>query len=757
MRESSARGALSPWWARSLAAVIVVGLSVLCLVTFKAYENAPPIPVRVVDPSGAVVFTAADITLGQQVFLKYGLMDNGTIWGHGAYLGPDFSAQTLHLFAVDLTDRVTSQRFARGFDELSSEDRAGVGAIVAARLKVNRYDPRSGTLTLLPQGATSFDHALAYWTAYFTDPAKNGGLAPNAISNPRDLRALTAFFAWAAWVSVAERPGASHSYTNNFPYDPLAGNRPTGAAVLWSAISLIALLAGTAVVLLAFGRYHYLGWHSVDAAPQPHLRRESEAQGAALKFMALAAVLLLAQTLVGGAVAHYRADPASFYGFALSTVFPSNLLRIWHLQLAILWIATAYVGGALFVATVLAGRDPPRLRRNMNALFVALAVVIFGSLLGEWAGLVQWLPRLWFWLGTQGWEYLELGRLWQYLLIIGLSFWFFLLWRTLEPARRDPERRAIANFFLTAAAAIPVFYLPALFFGSATNFTIVDAWRFWIIHLWVEGFFEFFVTVIVAAILFELGLVERLTAQRLIYLDGILYFAGGIVGTGHHWYFTGQTELNMALSAVFSALEVVPLTLLTLDAWDFVSMTRKEAVEFRHVWTFRFLMAVGFWNFVGAGIFGFLINLPIVSYFEVGTIFTINHAHAAMMGVFGMLGAALMIFVLRETAAETTWRAVQKYVRCAFVGLNVGLALMVGLSLFPGGVLQMSDVLAHGYWHARNIAYTGSEMARFLEWLRLPGDLIFILFGAVPLVLAMGIGLALARRGPTEPSGSRSL
>ena len=151
MRESSARGALSPWWARSLAAVIVVGLSVLCLVTFKAYENAPPIPVRVVDPSGAVVFTAADITLGQQVFLKYGLMDNGTIWGHGAYLGPDFSAQTLHLFAVDLTDRVTSQRFARGFDELSSEDRAGVGAIVAARLKVNRYDPRSGTLTPLPR------------------------------------------------------------------------------------------------------------------------------------------------------------------------------------------------------------------------------------------------------------------------------------------------------------------------------------------------------------------------------------------------------------------------------------------------------------------------------------------------------------------------------------------------------------------------------------------------------------------------------
>ena len=195
-------------------------------------------------------------------------------------------------------------------------------------------------------------------------------------------------------------------------------------------------------------------------------------------------------------------------------------------------------------------------------------------------------------MGDQGWEYLELGRAWQILLALALLFWFGLLVRALIPALRDPDRREIAGLFLFAALAIPVFYLPAMFFGGTTHFSVVDAWRFWIIHLWVEGFFEFFVTVMVAIIFLQFGVVSRLTATRVIYLDAILYFAGGFIGTGHHWYWTGQTSFNMALSALFSALEVVPLTLITLDAWDFVRLSRPasdttgERVEVPHKWTF---------------------------------------------------------------------------------------------------------------------------------------------------------------------------
>jgi nitric oxide reductase subunit B len=150
-------------------------------------------------------------------------------------------------------------------------------------------------------------------------------------------------------------------------------------------------------------------------------------------------------------------------------------------------------------------------------------------------------------------------------------------------------------------------------------------------------------------------------------------------------------------------------------------------------------MAVGFWNFVGAGVFGFLINLPIVSYFEVGTILTPNHGHTAMMGVFGMLAMALLVFAIRQVMADTAWARIEKYIRTSFWGVNVGLALMAISNLFPGGVLQLLDVLNNGYWHARGPEFLTSPIAQTIEWLRLPGDLIFIGAGVAPLVIASGL------------------
>lgn len=752
-RENVLAGGTSPWFWWKAAAIVTMlfGFSVLIAVTVEAYRKAPPIPARVVDAAGAVLFTSEDVAAGQQVFLKHGLMNNGTIWGHGAYLGPDFSAQYLHNWALDVADQAAQERFRRPYAELTAEQQAEIDGGVARTMKQNRYDPSTGTLIFSPADTASFERQIAYWRDYFLTPARNGGLRAGAVSDPRELRELTSFFAWTAWASTAARPGLAHSYTSNFPYDPLAGNVLTGGAVIYSVLSLVFLLAGTAIVLLAFGRFAHLGWHSPPSRPpQPAIFVTTDTQRAALKFMVIAALLFLAQVFAGAGLAHYRAEPGDFFGVDLSSFLPSNLLRTWHLQLAIFWIATSYVGGALFVAGMLGRNEPALQRPAIHLLFGAIVFVAVGSLLGEWAGIAQLLGKAWFWFGNQGWEYLELGRAWQILLAIGLVFWFVLLWRNVAPAWGDSERRGLISFFLIAAAAIPVFYLPALFYDGSTHFTIVDTWRFWIIHLWVEGFFELFVTVIVAIIFYELGLVERDTALRVIYLDLILVFGGGLIGTGHHWYFNGQTEFNMALSSAFSALEVVPLTLITLDAWDFVSVTREgetragktepRAEPFRHKWTFYFLMAVGFWNFTGAGIFGFLINMPIVSYFEMGTNLTPTHGHAAMMGVFGMLAIALMVFVLRQTVSDATWPRLERYIRCGFWGLNIGLAMMVVLSLFPSGILQLHDVITNGYWHARSLAYTAGTVPRLLEWLRMPGDLVFIFLGVLPIAIAMCLG-----------------
>jgi nitric oxide reductase subunit B len=710
---------LSHRWRYGVMAVALTGLGVLIWIALNTYTGdvGTPIPTRVVDVNGQTVFTGADIMAGQQVFQKHGLMENGTIWGHGAYLGPDFSAAYLHQLALDTKDPAT--------------------------LTENRYDGKTGTLRFTASEAASYRRQIDQWKTYFAGSMASRGLSSNTITDPEELRELVAFFAWTAWGSAARMPGQSYSYTQNFPYEPLIGNGPSAGAVLWSALSLITLLAGTGAVLLAFGRFDLLGWKGRDSHVHPQLLPgpTTASQRATLKFFVIVALLFLVQVLVGGGVAHYRAQPGSFYGFNLASYLPSNLLRTWHLQLAIFWIVTAYVGGGLFLADALGSCEPRGQVRGINILWVALLLVVAGSMIGEFVGMKQWAGRLWFWFGNQGWEYLDLGRAWQILLVLGLGFWVVLLVRAVGPARNDPEQREIATLFLISAATIPLFYLPAFFFGSETRFTIVDTWRFWIVHLWVEAFLELFVTVMVATLFYKLGLVTRQTAARVIYLDALLFLGSGIIGTGHHWYFTGQTMVSMALSSVFSAMEVVPLILLTLDATHFIRLTRGhcdvcgKSVGFPHKWTFYFLIAVGAWNFIGAGVFGFLINLPVVSYYEIGTKLTANHAHAAFMGVFGMLAVALLVFVLRQVSSEAHWDRMQRYLRVSFWGLNLGLGGMVMLNLFPGGVLQLLDATKNGYWHARSAEFSSRPLILALEWARLPADLAFIFLGVVPLVI----------------------
>jgi len=734
---------LSPWWRHAVILVMAFGFSVLTVVTVLTYTNAPPIPERVTDAGGATLFTRENVEHGQEVFLKYGLMEHGTLWGHGAYLGPDYSAEYLHRLAEIARDTLARERHGKPYAELDPDAAAGLDAAVHRLLKENRHDAGTGTLRFSAAEAVAWKTQKAEWAEYFSGDKPAPGLPAKYIRDAHDLADLNSYFAWAAWATVANRPGKDYSYTNNWPYEPAVGNRPSASTYLWSALSLVTLLAGLGVVLFVVGRFDYLGWHGTSASGHAHdsaLARWTltPSQKAVGLYFGVVALLFLLQALAGGALAHYRVESGAFYGFDLARYLPYNLLRTFHLQLAIFWIATSWVAGGLFLAPIVGGAEPRGQRAGVLALLAALALVVFGSLGGEWLGINDRLGTLWFWFGHQGSEYLDLGRFWQLLLAAGLGGWLVLMYRALRPAIRDRQRSELASLFLYAAAAIPLFYLPALFFGPRTNFAVIDNWRFWIIHLWVEGFFELFATVLVALMFVVLGLVTTRTATRVVYLDAILYLSGGIIGTGHHWYFTGQTELAMALGATFSALEVVPLTLLTLDAWDFYRVTRGEsAPAFRHRWTFFFLMAVGFWNFVGAGVFGFLINMPIVSYYEVGTLLTVNHGHAAFIGVFGMLAVGLMAYVLREVTADELWPRVERFLKVGFWGLNIGLAMMIFFSLFPAGVLQLWDVLQNGYWHARSLEYTGGALPRTLEWMRTPGDLVFIFVGVLPITAAL--------------------
>jgi nitric oxide reductase subunit B len=516
---------------------------------------------------------------------------------------------------------------------------------------------------------------------------------------------------------------------------------------VWSVLSLIALLGGIGLLFAAFGRWNFLGWRGREQASlsfrTPGDVALTPAQRACTWFFLVMAALFLLQTLVGAASEHYRADLASFFGIDLAQVFPYNLMRTWHVQLAIFWVATSFLAAGIFLAPMIAGREPRGQRWLALALLGALAVVVFGSMIGEWLGIFGLTGGLWAWFGNQGFEYLDLGRFWQILLSVGLFFWVAILFRGLRGRLRNEHVANMPWLFFFAALAIPAFYAVGLLARPESHFTTADFWRFWVVHLWVEDFLELFTTVMVAYIFVLLGVVREKVALTVIFLDILLYSAGGVIGTMHHLYFSGTPAEHMALGAFFSAAEVIPLTFLTVEAWSFLQLgARQESrsrTPFPHRWAVMFLVAVGFWNFLGAGIFGFLINLPIISYYQIGTALTANHGHAAMMGVYGMLATGLALFCLRYLIPEERWS--ERAAKLSFWSLNVGLAWMCFATLFPLGILQLYQSVSNGYYEARTLEYITNPTNALIEWLRLPGDVVFIVGGVLPLLYICYLGV----------------
>ena len=746
------RMVISSLWLQVAILTFLAGFAVLLYLAYRIHAEPPPIPGRVVAEDGSTLFTGNDIMAGQHIFQKYGLMQYGTIFGHGAYLGPDFTAQYLHEAANAMVD------FHRGQGRAEAE----AHKLTSNELKQNRFDPQSDVLHYTTSQTYAFHQLATFYARYFGPVAEQTGLRRPAITDRDEIHQLTAYFAWSAWAAAATRPGTDYSYTNNWPSEPMAANTPTAEAILWSTLSLITLLGGTGLMFFVVGRWDLLGWHRADEErPGQRLRfrppeevRLAPAQRATAWYFLVIAGLFLLQGMLGAANAHYHVEPGGFYGLKLGDWLPYNLSRMWHVQLALFFVAASYLAMGIFLAPMIARREPKHQDKLALILFGAVVVVVVGSLLGEAASLKGIIPTSgpWFWIGTQGWEYLDLGRLWQILLTIGMFFWVVILVRGLWSRLPEEHPGNLPYLFLYSALSIPLFYAVGMVFGKNVNFAVMDFWRFWVVHLWVEDFLELFTTIMVAYIYVLLGVVRPATATRVVYLDIILYSIGGVIGTMHHLYFSGAPAIHMAMGAVFSAMEVIPLVLLTFEAWRFMRLGAQEksssvigttSAAFPHKWAVMFLIAVGFWNFLGAGVFGFLINLPIVSYYEIGTAFTANHAHGALMGVYGMLAIGFFMFIARHFIPPD--RGSERAMKLSFWGLNVGLGLMLCANLIPMGGLQLYDAVQNGYWHARQPEFFSQPWPRIIEWLRMPGDLIFLFVGILPVVY-LALRMFAARR-----------
>lgn len=714
-----------------LGLLLAVSFTVLLWMGREVYWHAPPLPEKVVSASGRLLYTRADMETGRQVWQSIGGQQLGSIWGHGALIAPDWSADWLHREALALLDLWAHRDGGSSHADLPVAQQEALKVRLRQELRPNAYDAATQTVTVSDDRARAIATVAAHYESLFSDDPVTERLRATyamrdgTVDTAEHRRQLTAFFFWTAWAAVSERPGDRASYTSNWPYEPLVGNTPTSGTFLWTVFSVLFMIAG--IGLLA---WHYAAYHRKEPvlAPPPTDPLKgltiTPSMRATQKYFWVVVALFLTQILLGAITAHYQIEK-EFYGFEISQFLPYSLTRSWHTELAVLWIATAWLGTGLYIAPAISGHEPKWQRSGVNLLFSCLLIIVVGAFTGQWFAVMQKLGLAHnFWFGHQGWEYTDLGRFWQLFLFVGLILWLTLMGRALWPAlRRKDAMASIVGLLFLSTIAIGLLYGAGLMWGEHSHLAVVEYWRWWVVHLWVEGFFEVFAVAVISFLFVKLGLVRATTATVNVLFATVVFMAGGVLGTFHHLYWTGTPTAVLALGASFSALEVVPLALIGMEAHETWTHSRATAWMERYRWPIMFFLAVSFWNLVGAGLFGFLINTPLALYYMQGLNLTPLHGHTALFGVYGMLGIGLMLFCMRGLKQHVQWR--QGALRGAFWLLNIGLALMALLTLLPLGVLQLQAALEKGYWFARSAEFMEQPLVHLLVWMRMPGDTLF--------------------------------
>jgi nitric oxide reductase subunit B len=720
-------------WAAILC--FVVAMAVLLGGGIVMKKDLPPYPGKVVDPGGKVLFEKANIIAGQDVYQRYGLMDQGAVWGHGSQRGPEFSAASLKLIADTIGDYYAGKDYGKPYKDLDALQTGLIDVKIAHETKTNRYDAAADTLTLTAAQVEGLNRVEQYWGKIFSEGMQRYGFLPDTIKEENQRLEISRFFFWTAWVASTLRPGTDYSYTNNWPPDKRVGNVASTATYFYSIAGIMALLL--VLGLFVYWIHRHGLWYGkakgVALAEKLIDMPLTSSQLHAAKFFVVVILLFLVQTSFGGLLAHYTIHPGSFFFPLVAKLIPYNLAKTWHLQLMVFWIATTWLASAIYLAPIIGGKEPAKQGVLVLILFGAVLLVAVGSLTGEALGIKGMLGDWWFWLGHQGWEFLELGRLWQILLFGGLIFWLLIVYRAVGnhlKAHKD-EFSALIWFYVFSAVLVVAFFGFGLFYGRGSHLTMADYWRWFVVHLWVESIFEFFGIAVIALLMVAMGLATAKSALKVAYFTAAITFISGIIGTAHHYYWYGGAAYWVGWGAIFSSMEPVPLLTLVVRGLMEYREIRNEGREFSYKWPMYFLVAASFWNFLGAGIFGFLINLPIINFYEHGTYLTMHHGHTAMFGTYGMLSVALLLFSWRGMVDKAHWK--DGILKLSFWGLNGGLFLMAFVTLLPVGLMQAWISFKDGLWVARSADFFESAPVVWLGTFRALPDTIIIALGVLPL------------------------
>ncbi|WP_187432837.1 nitric-oxide reductase large subunit [Natronococcus pandeyae] len=764
---------------RSTGSLALVGLFVANLVamTLGAWisrKKAPPIPDEIRGPDGETVVTDEQVRLGKKAFQANGLMNHGSILGNGSYFGVDLTADALESKAAHMREYYARQHGADAFESLEAADRAAVEHRVedelGARLseKRTRESERAGAR----ERADALEGSIARYSAAevyahrrirdeYVDRYYGGsperGIPEGYVDSAEQAERIADFACWTAWMAHTNRPDSDHSYTNDWPYVPAAGNRPTGQVVVWSTIGVVLLIAGGGIGVWAY--------HSFDVAepttelvdvPGPDSVSVTPAQYAAARYVPVAGALFVAQALVGALLAHYYVERTGFYGIGdalgidVVSLVPFSVGRTWHVNLGILWITTLWLAGGLFLPGLFTDGDPPWQAEGATALLGALVAITVGAFAGVWLGTRGAFGSpgtdgddgdLWWWLGSEGLEYLEVGRVWKVGLLAGFVTWTGLVLRGVR--RMDEPPTGLGHFVTYSGGSIALMFAASMLYTPDTNIAVTEFWRWWVVHMWVEGVFEFFVTAVTSAALVSMNLIEKPTAEKAILFEVFAIMGAGIVGVSHHYWWVGLPDVWVPIGTTFSTLEFVPLVFVLYRSLGEYRSLKARGEEFPYTLPLLFILGSSVWNFVGGGVLGFFINLPLINYYEHGTYLTVAHAHTATFGAFGLLALGLGTYILRVVTPESAWDPT--WFRGAFWLTNVGLVVMTLASLLPIGFLQLQTAYRDGYAAARSLEFYERDRVQTLLWARTLGDTPMIL-GALAFTVASVRHLVAARR-----------
>lgn len=733
------------WWL-PLLVIFIISIAGVTMIGVHTYTEAPPIP-SYVSSKNETVFSKEDVLDGQAVFQKYALMEYGSMFGDGANRGPDYTAEALHYVSKYMNDYYQSKLKAEANSDLLKK---GITEQVKLEIKNNHCSKEKNSVTLSDAQVFAVAELVKYYNQKFTNPSSPGAFKPSGyITDVNEIKSLTAFFFWGSWVCGVERPGEHYSYTHNWPYDPSAGNTPSAAIILWSIIGSLGLIFGLGIVLYYHGKLDKLDDDVYTNKAEPFMTRgdiekfqPDAIQRSTYKFFYVAIILFAVQVLAGILTVHDFVGFINFFGFNISKALPITITRSWHVQLSILWISACWIGASFFMMSLVSPNQSKKQVTLINSIFWLTVLLVAGSFAGIFLGPKGIIGENWYWFGHQGWEYVELGKLWQIILGVVFIIWAITIYRGIKPVMKLKQPWALPNWLVYTTFSIILLLLSGFIATPKTNFVIADFWRWMVVHMWAEAFFEVFTTVLIGYFMVVMGLVSRQAVIRVIYLATLLFLGSGLLGISHNFYWNAKPVFTMALGSVFSTLQVVPLVLLTLEAWRFSKLPKlletnnrvngDLSKRFGFSEVFLFLVAVNFWNFFGAGVLGFIINLPIANYYEHGTYLTVNHGHAALMGVYGNLAVAAVLFCCQLLFKADWWKP--KLLKTVFWSINVGLLLMVLLDLFPAGIYQFKTVTEQGLWYARSSEFIESNGFQTLSWMRIVGGSIFTVGGVIPLV-----------------------